>query len=356
MSTHPRVAAVVATIALILAGCTSSSEPAPTSTQVSEPSGAAHGLSDATDVVQKVKTSVLVVNNYLLETNEAGEQVLAPQSTGSGVVVDSDGLIITNLHVVDGADAVTVVAIDGRPRRADIVALLGEQSDLALLQVEDSVGLDPVTMGESYERVVGSGTVVVGNPVGIGLSAATGILSAGGRVIQTEDAVLFDILQTDAAINPGNSGGALFDSQGRLLGINTAVRGDTEGIGFAIPVEQVTDFLDAVREDRPVPYIGIGIVTLDSELLELSDSPADKGAAVLGVSPVSPASAAGVATGDIIVAADGQPVASSSDVHLAVKARQPGDLLDLEIIRFVDGNDERIPLTITIGGLTPTVP
>ena len=349
--------ALAAIAALVVAACDSSETaditvPEETSDSAVVVEGS---LGDASDVIDSVKNSVVVVNNYVIETNEEGARQAVQQSTGSGVVVDDDGSIITNLHVIAGAELVTVQAVDGRHRDATIVATLGSESDLALLQVEDAEGLEPIEFGTSLERKVGSGTVVVGNPVGIGLSAATGIISAGGRVIRTPEATLFDIIQTDAAINPGNSGGALLDATGALIGVNTAVRGETEGIGFAIPVEQVKDFITAVAEGRPITHVGAGFLTLDERLLALFGARLEAGVGVLEISPMSPVAQA-LARGDVITAVDGTAVASASDLSAAIAERSPGDEVTLTVFRFREGQEVTEEVTITLGALTPDYP
>ena len=342
-------------VALLAAACTSD-EPTVTAPPVPVTDVVVEGaLSDASDVIDSVKNSVVVVNNFTLEATESGGERAVQQSTGSGVVVDDDGGVITNLHVIAGAEFVTVQAVDGRQREARVVATLGLESDLALLSVEDAEGLVPIEFGSSLERKVGDGTVVVGNPVGIGLSAATGIISAGGRVIRTPEAVLYDILQTDAAINPGNSGGALLDATGALIGINTAVRGETEGIGFAIPVEQVRDFIAAVAEGRAIPHLGVGLLTLDEQLLALFGPQLSGGVGVLEVSPSSPV--AGVLQrGAVITAVDGVDVRTASELSVAIEGKNAGDTVTLTVFRFDGGNGVTEDVVITLGALTPDYP
>ena len=339
-------------IAVIAASCTNSGDDAlrttlPPATQ--EPGAVV--LSDASSVAQAVLGGVVVVNNLVTTETDSGTPLLTRQSTGSGVVV-APNLIITNRHVVVGAHKVTVQALDGRVRDVEVVASLGERSDLALLRVSDTEGLTPVALGDSLRMSAGEGVVVIGNPLGIGLSVATGVVSAGGRVIRTPDAVLHDIIQTDAAINPGNSGGALFDSQARLIGLNTAIRGESEGIGFAIPVEQVIDFLDAVENGKQVRYVGVGIVTMNERMLSLSGTGIDSGVGIHGVAPDSPASEAGLVQGDIVVAIDGEPTPDTETLLAISTLSKPGDTIIVDVIRPSVGTDSFV-VEVVVEGLDP---
>ena len=311
-------------------------------------------ISNASDVIDKVKSSVVVVNNLSVVTEADGSEGFEVQATGSGVVVDENGGVITNLHVIAGADRIRVQTRDGRGRTARIVATLGDTSDLALLRVERADGLEPVVLGRSGELEIGDGTVVLGNPVGIGLSAATGVISARGRVVETPDGVLFDVLQTDAAVNPGNSGGALLDAQGNLIGINTAVRVEAEGIGFAIPVDHVRAFIKAVEDEAAIPFIGTGFVTFDEELLAAND--VDNGVGVLAILPDGPAQQGGLASDDIITEVDGALVATATEVAEAIAGKKPEEAIRLRVIRQTFEEDEVIDVDVVVGGMVPRFP
>ncbi|MGI9586015.1 MAG: S1C family serine protease [Acidimicrobiia bacterium] len=209
----------------------------------------------ARDVVQEVANGVVTVTKTGIQTFVDEDGVVvdskeAPVGTGSGVVVDDAGHIVTNAHVVQDAVSVFVVGIDGVERPATVIATISDGNDLAVLRVDGADGLEPVEVGSSLDMYVGDPVVAVGNPLGLGLTVTVGVLSAVDRSIRTEFSELHGILQTDAAINPGNSGGPLLNGDGDLVGINSAGINDAENIGFAIPVEQAISFVEqAIASD-----------------------------------------------------------------------------------------------------------
>jgi serine protease Do len=264
---------------------------------------------------------------------------------GSGVIVSADGYIVTNNHVVDGAKEVTVVLSDGRERLARVGGR-DPQTDIALVKVS-ARDLPAITFASSSKAEVGDRVLAIGNPFGIGETVTTGIVSATGRRAGIGLAYE-DFIQTDAAINPGNSGGALVDVEGRLVGINTAIlsrSGGFQGVGLAVPSDLVSNVVDNLVAHGKVVrgYLGIGIQDLTPGLADSFGMKAGGGALVTDVQPDGPGAKAGLRSGDVVTAIDGQPVESASRLSLAVGETAPGTRLTLDVRR--DGRTEQIALT-----------
>jgi S1-C subfamily serine protease len=259
------------------------------------------------------------------------------QSTGTGFVIDDDGSILTNAHVVEGAQNVGVRFSSGRTARARVRGT-DPSSDVALLRVDpEGLRLKPLALGTSRDVEVGDPTVAIGNPFGLDLTLTTGVISAKARRIEAPNGFqIEDVLQTDAAINPGNSGGPLIDAAGRVIGINSAIRtggegGGSVGIGFAVPIDTAKRILPDLRRSGRVEraYLGVTTATVTPE----ANLRAERGAFVQDVTPGGPAADAGLQPADIVVAIDGRAVRSSEDVGAAVDAHKPGDTIDVEVIR-----------------------
>ena len=257
-------------------------------------------------------------------------------SAGSGVIIDAArGYVVTNNHVIEGADRIVVTLEDGRSFAARVVGR-DPATDLAVLQIP-AEGLSELPLGDSDRLRVGDVVLAIGNPFGLGQTVTSGIVSALGRSGLTPEG-FEDFIQTDAAINPGNSGGALVNSRGELVGINTAIitpAGGNVGIGFAVPsnmvravVEQLIRYGE-VRRGR----IGVVIQDLTPDLAAAMGIDARKGAVVSAVEPGSPAQRAGLRPGDVIVAIDGKPVEGARDLRTAVALVEAGRELELEILR-----------------------
>jgi serine protease Do len=264
---------------------------------------------------------------------------------GSGVIISSDGYIVTNNHVIQGADEVLVTLADDRELKAKVVGR-DPQTDIAVIKV-DAKNLPAVTFADSAGIEVGDRVLALGNPFGIGETVTTGIVSAKGRRpglgLEYEDFV-----QTDAAINPGNSGGALVDVQGRLIGINTAIlsrSGGFQGVGLAVPANLVSQVVDGLVKNGKVVrgYLGVRTQNLTPALAETLDLETRKGALVAEVEPKGPAAKAGLKNGDVIVSLNGEAVEDSHRLSFAVGAIAPGTKLDLEIIR--DGKAQTLRAT-----------
>ena len=268
------------------------------------------------------------------------------QGIGSGVIVTKDGYILTNNHVVDGADEVKVALQDGREFDAKVVGR-DPKSDVAVIKIAAD-SLPAVSMADSDKVEVGDVVLAIGNPFGIGQTVTTGIVSATGRAgavgLDYED-----FIQTDAAINPGNSGGALVDAEGRLIGINTAIlsrSGGNQGIGFAIPVNLARDVMGSLIKDGHVTrgYLGVMIQDVTPALAKEFKLKDAKGALVGDVTPKSPAEKAGMQSGDLILEFNGKKVTDSRHLKLEVAKAQPGDSVPVKILR--NGDTETLEVNV----------
>ncbi len=269
---------------------------------------------------------------------------------GSGFIITEDGYILTNAHVVGGADEVTVKLSDGRQFDAEIVGV-DERSDVAIVKV-DETGLPHLPMGNSDAIQVGQWVLAVGSPFGLPGTVTSGIISAEGRsAVGIAD--YEDFIQTDAAINPGNSGGPLLNLEGQVIGINTAIASRTgvyNGIGFAIPINMARDIGNDLIENGKVTrgYLGIAIQQLTAELAKSFSLDADtKGVLVGDVTAGSPAEKSGLKSGDVIVEFAGQKVDKLGAFRNRVAITAPGSTLDMVVLR--DG--KRVPRQVTIGTL-----
>jgi Do/DeqQ family serine protease len=268
------------------------------------------------------------------------------QGIGSGVIATKDGYILTNNHVVDGADEVKVALQDGREFTAKVIGR-DPKSDVAVIKI-DAKDLPAIPMADSDKVEVGDVVLAVGNPFGIGQTVTTGIVSATGRG-GTVGLDYEDFIQTDAAINPGNSGGALVDAEGRLIGINTAIlsrSGGNQGIGFAIPVNLARDVMASLIKDGHVTrgYLGVMIQDVTPALEKEFDLKDNKGALVSDVTPKSPAEKAGLQGGDVIVEFNGKKVTDSRHLKLEVARTQPGDTVPLKVLR--DGHTKELEVKV----------
>jgi serine protease DegS len=247
-------------------------------------------------------------------------------SLGSGVIVSEDGYILTNLHVISGADAIQVGLQDGRSAAARVVGA-DPDTDLALLKVDIS-GLNPIQLGRSDDLKVGDVVLAIGDPYGVGQTVTQGIVSAVGRS-RLGLSTFENFIQTDAAINPGNSGGALVNARGELVGINTALfspSGGSNGIGFAIPVNLANGVMHQLIDYGRVlrGWLGVEPQDITPELAQAFRLKDTRGFLVTSVTPKSPAAAAGLAAGDVIQSIDGDEVQNSRDALNRIAAKAPG--------------------------------
>jgi serine protease Do len=271
------------------------------------------------------------------------------QSLGSGFVIDPSGIVITNNHVVGDANDILVIFTDGRKLKATVIGK-DPKVDVAVLKVESEKPLKTVKFGDSDKMRVGDGVMAVGNPFGLGETVTAGIISARNRNI--DSGPYDDFLQTDASINKGNSGGPLFNLQGEVIGINTAIlspSGGSIGIGFATPsatVEPVIDQLKEFHETRR-GWLGVRIQPVDDTIADSLNLGTARGALIAGVDEKGPAKPAGLMAGDVIVKFDGKEVKESRDLPRLVASMPVGRQVEVVVIR----NGKEVTKTVTLGRL-----
>lgn len=304
--------------------------------------------------VARVMPAVVVI-----ESRSNGGVIGGANGTGSGFIFDSNGWILTNKHVVDGADEISVQLNDSRVFSGRVYGI-DTLTDLAIVKI-DATGLPVATLGSSEELQLGQLAIAIGNPLGnFENTVTTGVVSGLGRQIDAggggTSEQLNNLIQTDAAINPGNSGGPLINSAGAVIGINTAVNEEAQGIGFAIPIDVARPIMDQAMAGQPLarPWIGVRYVVVDSQLAADRDLAVDHGvlidAAANGapaIFPGSPAAAAGLTEGDIVVAVDGEAVDADHDLATRILPHSPGDSVRLSVIR----GDETLDVVVTLGTL-----
>jgi serine protease Do len=267
------------------------------------------------------------------------------RSLGSGFIISADGFIITNNHVIEDADEIKVTLSDEKDYPARIIGT-DVKTDLALLKIEVDHDLPVAELGDSDDLEVGDWVIAIGNPFGLERTVTAGIVSARGRVIGSGP--YDDFIQTDASINPGNSGGPLFNLDGEVVGINTAIVASGQGIGFAIPVNMAKDLLPQLKTGKVSRgWLGVQIQKVTPELAESFGLKEETGALVADVVADSPAAKAGLKTGDIIIAFNGRPVDEMNDLPRMVAAVPPGEKVTVTFLR--DGREKRV--TVTLGEL-----
>ncbi len=275
-------------------------------------------------------------------------------ATGSGFVIDKDGYIVTNAHVVEGADNVTVSFTENGESIAAQVKGVDRSTDVAVLKIDASKvkNLTTIPLGDSSKAQVGDPVIAIGNPFGLSRTVTTGIVSGLQRQIQAPNGfTISNVIQTDAAINPGNSGGPLLDANGRVIGINSQIQTGggqgSVGIGFAVPINTVKDELSKLKAGESVEraFLGVQMQRVDSQLAQDLNLPVDHGALIVSVTPNSPAADAGLrggrtgtsqgvaAGGDLIVAIDGKDMKNEDAVATAIASHKPGDKVDITYYR-----------------------
>ncbi|HEV7404784.1 MAG TPA: DegQ family serine endoprotease [Chthoniobacteraceae bacterium] len=282
--------------------------------------------------------------------NEKGSK-RQPLGLGSGVIVSPDGYILTNNHVVEGADEIEVTI--GLAQHVYKAKKIGTDpsTDIAVIKIEGATGKEfpAVTIADSDKMRAGDIVIAVGNPFGLTQSATMGVVSATGRggmgIIDYEN-----FIQTDASINMGNSGGALVDFQGRLVGINTAIfsrSGGNQGIGFAVPSNLARSVMESLLKTGKVQrgFLGVGLQPLTDDLVKAFNLKSDEGVLISEVQPKSPAEKAGVQTGDVVVEIDNKPVKSTRELQLTIGAMAPGAKVELKVLR--EGKEKKV--TIDLG-------
>jgi serine protease DegQ len=289
---------------------------------------------------------------YFFGNKNNGKQQEQPAANlGSGVIVSSEGYILTNQHVVDGADQIEIALADGRTTTAKVIGV-DPETDLAVLKVS-LTNLPTITLGRMDQTRVGDGVLAIGNPFGVGQTVTMGIVSALGRNhlgINTFE----NFIQTDAAINPGNSGGALVDVNGNLLGINTAIysrSGGSLGIGFAIPVSTARSVLESIITTGSVTrgWIGVEPQDVTPEIAESFGLEQKSGAIVAGVLKNGPADRAGIKPGDILVSVDGQDITDTTRLLNLIAQIKPGSNAKIHLVR----KNHEMDLDVMIGKRPP---
>jgi serine protease Do len=303
------------------------------------------------EAVNRVAPAVVTIRT-------SGGGLLGTQSgTGSGVIYDAEGWILTNRHVVEDSGSVLVALNDGRTFEGEVYGI-DTLTDLAIIRVRADEDLPTAPIGRSNGLQPGQLAIAIGNPLGYENTVTTGIVSGLGRQIRASDAqlssaeTLRNLIQTDAAINPGNSGGPLVNSAGQVIGINTAVSTTAQGLGFAIPIDVARPIMDQALAGEPLrrPWIGVWYMPITPALAEERSLPVDYGALIAtdsGDNPVfagSPAERAGLREGDVIVGVDGQTLSADTDLSMLLLSHAPGDTITLRVLR--DNSVREVAVTL----------
>ena len=303
------------------------------------------GALSITEAFQKVAPAVVTVSTKGVATfNGFFQQEV--EGIGSGFIINEDGYILTNYHVIEGAKEVSVTLSDNTTVSAKVVNY-DENQDVAMLKITDENVKVPAVaeLGDSNALQQGEEVIAIGTPLSADLSqtVTNGIVSALNRNVETESGVVLNLIQTNASINPGNSGGPLVNTKGQVVGINTMKMSgeNTEGIGFAIPINDISDKIESLS--KPILNLGISIRTVDESLA--SQLKMEQGLYVVEVNEFSPAEKAGVKAGDLIVKVDGQRVKTFDELKEIKNSKNEGDSLKLEVIR--DGKSKTMDVTLT---------
>ena len=349
-------------------------EPTFAATPLAQPAsdGESSGLT-VNQIYRRSAPGVAFVSATVPPSDQGGLSPFGPEpgpgtATGSAFVIDSDGHLLTNAHVVDGAEDVSVtLGEDGETLDAEVLGS-DTSTDVALLEIDPPEGLQPLPLADSDEVRVGDPAVAIGNPFGLDRTATAGIVSAVQREISAPNGfTISDVIQTDAPINPGNSGGPLFDAAGRVVGINSQIEAGggqgNVGIGFAVPINTASDVAEQLLDDGEVEhaFLGISGADLTPQIADVLNLSVERGALVQEVVPGGPADDAGIeggsaevtlddgqpvrAGGDVITAVDGDAVAGMDDLIAVVNGMQPGDEVELTIDRR--GSEREV--TVTLG-------
>jgi S1-C subfamily serine protease len=340
-------AIVAALVASLVTFALSDGDPVASVERPSVPLTTDTGALDIQAILSAVQPSVVAIETSQTTTRGVFE------GAGSGIVLSEDGLVLTNAHVIGGSSDITVVLFDGTRHQATLVGSF-PADDLALVQVP-ATDLVPATLGSSDALQVGDEVIAIGNALNLGgpPTVTRGIVSAKDRDLDAQGVRLEGLIQTDAAINPGNSGGALVNAAGEVVGVPTAILRDAQNLGFAIPIDLARPLIEQLKAGNgaitpntaflgitSTDVSGITSVVRDRFAIEL-----DEGAFVTEVLPDSAAAEAGIEAGDVIVEVDGNVITGSRDVQDAVRAREPGDEVEVRIVR----EGEELTVAATLG-------
>ncbi|HEV8573982.1 MAG TPA: trypsin-like peptidase domain-containing protein [Dehalococcoidia bacterium] len=349
-------AAALLTIASVIA-CNGDNNAAPATTaptdeprQTTSLDGAGT-FSSTAELVELLRPSVVHIKSEAATLDQFG-QLVPSSGVGTGFIIDEQGHIVTNNHVVTGANGdaagdITVTLDDGSEQSAEIVGR-DPPTDIAVLKI-DAEGLQPVTLGDSSALQVGEDVIAIGNALDLpgGPTVTKGVVSAVNRLIQESDVSIPDAIQTDAAINPGNSGGPLVDMDGNVVGITTAViRGNAEGIGLAISIDTAEPIVQELISDGEVNrgFLGVTIQEITPSLAQQFGLAVDHGVGLRSVQANGPADDAGLEQGDIIVSLGGSEVRTSGDLFSSLTEHRAGDLVEVEY--FHNGRSETAEVTL----------
>ncbi len=347
--------------------------PAPATMPVAlQGSGAAapFGLDTFRDIARRVNDGVVNINTSKLvrrpwdpfhdPSRGQEEGPLGPPSRsgrilqtslGSGFVIDAEGYILTNRHVINGADEISVTFPDGKDFDAKVIGQ-DARTDVALIKIEPKDALTVLPLGDSDAMEPGEWVMAIGNPFSLGNSVSVGVVSFKGRDLRLQPGTSIDMIQTDAAINPGNSGGPLLNTRGEVVGINTMiVTGGASrvnaGVGFSVPINIAREILPQLRENGRVVrgWMGVTIGSMTEDLAATYDLDEARGAIVNSVTPGSPAEDAGIEPEDVVLTADGREIDDSSDLSRYIASKAPGTEVELNVLR---GSDEQ-KISLTLG-------
>ena len=294
-------------------------------------------------VVDKTGAAVVRIDSSRTLRSRSTQASQVVQGTGSGFVIKADGLVLTNAHVVDGTNSVTVTLKDGREFAGKVLGK-DELTDVAVVKIQ-ATNLPTVAIGNSEQIKPGEWAIAIGNPLGLDNTVTAGIISATGRSSGTIGAPdkRVSFIQTDAAINPGNSGGPLLNQEGQVIGMNTAIIGGAQGLGFAIPINQAQRVANQLIASGKVehPYLGVKMTNLTAATKEALNQDADlgvtvqadQGVVIVGIARSSPAASAGLKAGDVIQAVNGRSVKTADDVQQAIEASKIGTSLPVQVNR-----------------------
>ncbi|MFP5576626.1 MAG: S1C family serine protease [Acidimicrobiia bacterium] len=341
------VGAVVSLLILGIAALWPTSGGEAEATRERTPMTTAAGGMDVGAVLSAVEPSVVSIETRsALLDGQAG--------AGTGIVLTADGLVLTNAHVIAGLNEIQVGLFGGERAPARLVGSFPE-SDIALIQVEGETDLVPAELGSSAGLQVGEEVTAIGNALNLGgrPTVTRGIVSALDRSLSAQGITLSNLIQTDAAINPGNSGGPLVNAAGQVVGVNTAIIGDAQNIGFSIEIDTVKPLIDEIRAGGgdvrgDQAFLGVNTTDVEAESAAVRAQfgiTVDEGAFVQSLVPDSAADDAGLEPGDVITAVDGEPTADSASVGAIIRRRAPGDQVTISVLR----GGEQLEVTATLG-------
>jgi len=296
--------------------------------------GSTMGEESVVEVIEKITKSVVNINT-LKVFHDFFYRVVPVKGMGSGFIFDKRGYILTNNHVIEGAERIVVTLINGHVLEGKLLGTC-RSSDAAVIKI-DADNLTVAELGDSDKLKVGQRVFAIGNPFGLagGPTVTSGVISALNRTIHSEEGIFNNLVQTDAAINPGNSGGPLIDVEGRVIAINTAIIPFAQGIGFAIPINAAKECSRDILLHGALmkPWLGITGLNITKEVSDHYELPVERGVLVSKVEPDSPAEKSGIMPGDIILEFDNKRVDRVEEIQNILQERKPGDSAELTIIR-----------------------